>query len=294
MKNCILLFVILIGYSKRILSDQSSEIAELQKTDNTILNKMEKLMANMKALYSIHSRQCFPCKPIIKYGGKICDCTEFRPKQDCLAFRKGGFRVNGLYRLISTGGFNHRTAFCDQTTMGGGWTVIQRRQDGSVDFNEKWHVYKKGFGQLTGEFWYGNENIHDLTRLSNAPKNTELLVIMRMKGKSNIEYGKYNNFILGDERSKYYLKMNYGGWSGNTTYNALTYNKDMKFSTIDSDNSENRCVRNHGGGWWFKDCYESYLNGPYRFSGPRLQRIYWFTPKNQQPEFVEMKIRRIQ
>ena len=34
--------------------------------------------------------------------------------------------------------------FCDMKN--GGWTVIMRRSDGSVDFFRDWNQYKKGFG----------------------------------------------------------------------------------------------------------------------------------------------------
>ena len=37
--------------------------------------------------------------------------------------------------------------FCDMKQKG--WTVIQKRQDGSTNFFEDWESYKKGFGGNT-------------------------------------------------------------------------------------------------------------------------------------------------
>ena len=50
--------------------------------------------------------------------------------------------------------------YCDMESDGGGWTVYQRRQDGSEDFYRDWDDYVSGFGDLTGEFWLGLEKIY--------------------------------------------------------------------------------------------------------------------------------------
>jgi hypothetical protein len=41
---------------------------------------------------------------------------------------------------------------CDQETFPGGWALVQRRMDGSEDFNRKWSEYATGFGSPSGEY----------------------------------------------------------------------------------------------------------------------------------------------
>lgn len=51
------------------------------------------------------------------------------------------------------------SVFCDMSD-GGGWTVIQRRSDGSENFNRNWNDYENGFRnfvQKNGEYWLGNK-----------------------------------------------------------------------------------------------------------------------------------------
>ena len=78
--------------------------------------------------------------------------------------------------------------------------VIQRRFDGSEDFYRNWADYKRGFGDPSGEFWFGNENLHQLTKDGNYKLKIEL--IDRDGTVAVVEYG---TFIIGDEISKYTL-----------------------------------------------------------------------------------------
>ena len=90
--------------------------------------------------------------------------------------------------------------FCDQTTAGGGWTVFQKRIDGSVDFNRHWSDYKHGFGNLNGEFWLGLDRIHRLTLDNNSMLRVDL---EDFEGGS--AYAEYNLFGVKSEHDKYQL-----------------------------------------------------------------------------------------
>lgn len=64
------------------------------------------------------------------------------PWQDCAEAHQAGHRRSGVYALQL--GRLAVSAWCEQQLEGGGWTVIQRRQDGSVDFFNTWQRYKVG------------------------------------------------------------------------------------------------------------------------------------------------------
>ena len=107
-------------------------------------------------------------------------------------------RTSGVYTIDpdNAGAFD---VYCDQKTAGGGWTVFQKRLDGSVDFYRGWDDYKRGFGNLNGEFWLGLEKIHRLT------KEQSRLRVDLEDFENQTAYAEYDSFGVGDERSKYKL-----------------------------------------------------------------------------------------
>ena len=54
-------------------------------------------------------------------------------------------KPSGVYQMQCWcgGKWSTTSVFCDIKTADGGWTVIQRRKDGSVDFNRSWRTMRK-------------------------------------------------------------------------------------------------------------------------------------------------------
>ncbi|XP_078318626.1 uncharacterized protein LOC111102662 [Crassostrea virginica] len=157
----------------------------------------------------------------------------------------------------------YKTVYCDMTTEGGGWTVLQNRIDGSTDFYRTWKEYKEGFGNSSHNYWIGNDVIHQLTKDKTQVLRVELQRFSGEKG-----YAEYSTFIVDDEQSKY--KLTVAGYKGNIR-DRLNYHNGMKFSTPDQDNdreSGSSCAQRYHGAWWYKYCYESNLNGKYM--GPNV------------------------
>lgn len=109
--------------------------------------------------------------------------------------------------MVNPDGGKTIKVLCDMVTDGGGWTVFQRRMDGSVDFYLDWVAYKTGFGNLNGEFWLGNNNLHRMT----AAEEMKLRVALE-DFEGDVRYAAYTTFKVADEGNKYRLRI--GGYNG--------------------------------------------------------------------------------
>ncbi|CAH3173729.1 unnamed protein product, partial [Porites evermanni] len=230
-----------------------------------------------------HRSRCpgkyFLCQVGFTNKGYRCFCPEgFKGDRcdevykNCAELYEAAVRNSGIYTIDpdNAGTFQ---VYCDQTTAGGGWTVFQKRLDGSVDFYRGWDDYKHGFGDLNGD---------------------KLRVELEDFG-SQTAYAEYDDFGVANEQGKYMLSL--GKYFG-TAGDSLSYHRGIAFSTKDQDNDHTpytSCAKKFKGAWWYKRCHESNLNGLYRrgYHHEYAVGVNWKAWKGYHHSFkrAEMKIK---
>ncbi|XP_071830434.1 fibrinogen-like protein A isoform X2 [Apostichopus japonicus] len=217
--------------------------------------------------------------------------------KDCLDVFNAGHTTNGIYTIKPTNWTRDSfDVFCNMTD-GGGWTVFQRRVDGSVDFYRNWTSYKEGFGELDHEFWLGNDKLYDLTNQGDYQLRIDLV------NKDGAPYyAKFDLFRINDESDNYTLSglEAYSGTAdiqgGDPGGHALSSHLNSAFSTFDRDNDKSNsvhcAVRRHGA-WWYKSCAASNLNGDYMAADDDASSIHWqeLPGGEYNIKYTEMKIR---
>ena len=203
-------------------------------------------------------------------------------KKDCAHLYRDGNRRSGLYEIRSPlHPQRPLKVYCNMELDGGGWTVFQRRYDGSVEFKTRtWAEYKEGFGNAPGEYWLGNEVVH---RLTTSEKYDYMVWAKAFDGETAKR--KLLEFKLGNEQSGY--RFNHEGmapgYENQPIYAAVYDNTNLNgasFKTYD----QGGCALSYGA-WWFLGCHRYAMNGGYPTSndGTALNRsngIIWVDFRN--------------
>lgn len=195
------------------------------------------------------------------------------PFKDCLQALEEGHTTSGMYLVKPENANRLMQVWCDQRHDPGGWTVIQRRVDGSVNFFRNWETYKQGFGNIDGEYWLGLENIYWLTNQGNY----KLLVTLEDWSGRKV-FAEYASFRVENEADFYKLRV--GRYHGNAG-DSLTWHNGKQFTTLDRDHDAytGNCAHYQKGGWWYNSCAHSNLNGVWYRGGHYRSRyqdgVYW-------------------
>jgi hypothetical protein len=242
-------------------------------------------------LIAIQSLRGSIAAPPVYYLGETMEII-FKPR-DCADVYANGDRESGVYTVYVGSLKREVEVYCDMTTDGGGWTVFQRRQDGSVIFQQLWAAYEAGFGSVEGEHWLGNDYLHSMT----SSRNYELRIDMRLWN-NTAAYALYSDFKIGSGSICDKYKLTSVGTYCGTAGDALSGHVGFKFSTQDQDNDaySGSCAVMYKGAWWYSSCHSSNLNGFYYIGGPQASYadgVDWvtWTGHNYSLKFVEMKIR---
>jgi len=210
---------------------------------------------------------------------------------NCAEILKDNKRArSGIYKISVKGIWDPFKVYCDMKTAGGGWTVFQRRKDGSVNFNRNWNEFADGFGRVSGEHWLGNDRLAALTE----DKPSRLRIDLK-DWKGNRRYAEYGLFKIGNKKDKYRLDVlkHYKGTAGDS----LSSNIGTQFATHDQDNAD-KSASKYIGAWWHVPSVKAFLNGKYRHS-PKIGSwessvgIIWpdWMGWHYSLKFTEMKIR---
>lgn len=185
----------------------------------------------------------------------------------CKELKEDGQTKSGIYRVNLNDGKGEFHVFCDMNLQGGGWTIIQRRVDGTTSFNRSRSQYNVGFGDMDdSNFWLGLEKINRITDLSTHELyiGLESFVIG-----DPLAWAKYGSFGLGTDTNDYILSFSSYDLDS-TANNAFDNHNGEAFSTPDEDNDPSgsrHCADEYSSGWWYENCHDSHLNGIYYADG---------------------------
>ncbi|KAK3866987.1 hypothetical protein Pcinc_027509 [Petrolisthes cinctipes] len=264
-------FLELAGYNPTCIASSLSRCDQIEEPNNSaFIEVLREVMQELKPAMQQCQNQNSQRDREWRWRPRHC--------QDLLAEGDSGRGVRQVYPFPGRPQ-DGVDVLCDHTIDNGGWTIFQHRTNLSTreNFFRSWIDYVQGFGDMSGEFWLGLDNLHTITSCCHQELRIDLT---DYEGEHS--WAKYTNFQVGPTQDHYRITVS--GYSG-TAGDGLAYHNNQQFSTYDADHDtySRNCAQDYKGAWWYKSCHESNLNG-FQYEGihtTNADGITWFPWKGQ-------------
>ncbi|KAK1805153.1 hypothetical protein P4O66_019506 [Electrophorus voltai] len=280
----------LVARQSAVIRELEAQLGRATGNSTALFRQQQDLMDTVHSLLNLCSKD-----GVVPNSTKQAD--EEKKFRDCADLYETGFRKNGVYTInispqetkkINTHKI-FKQVYCNMESAGGGWTVIQHREDGSVDFQRTWKEYKmtpqikykctgskahelenssKGFGSVSAEHWLGNEFVYMLTSQRQCTLRVELT-----DWDGQQAFSQYDRFHINSEKNNYRLSLKSHSGTAGRQSSLVIHGADFSTKDMDNDNCMCKCALMLTGGWWFDACGPSNLNGMYYNQGQHVGKF---------------------
>ncbi|XP_067111624.1 angiopoietin-1 [Osmerus mordax] len=251
---------VLVGRQSGVIRELETQLSRATGNSSALQRQQQEMMDTVHNLLNLCSKD-----GVVPNSTKRVD--EEKRFRDCADLYQAGFHKNGVY-TININPQETKKVYCNMETAGGGWTLIQRREDGSVDFQKTWKEYKMGFGSVSAEHWLGNENVFLLTSQRQYALRVELT-----DWDGHQAFSLYDRFYIGSEKHNYRLFLKSHSGTAGRQSSLVIHGADFSTKDVDNDNCMCKCALLLTGGWWFDACGTSNLNGMYFMQGQHVGKL---------------------
>ncbi|XP_041758928.1 angiopoietin-1 isoform X2 [Coregonus clupeaformis] len=250
---------VLVGKQSGVIRELETQLTRATGNSTAMQRQQQEMMDTVHNLISLCNKDGVP-----NSTKRVDEEKKFR---DCADLYQAGFYKNGVY-TIHINVQETKKVYCNMETAGGGWTIIQQREDGSVDFQKTWKEYKMGFGMVSAEHWLGNEFVYLLTSQRQYALRVELT-----DWDGHQAFSLYDRFHIDSEKRNYRLFLKSHSGTAGRQSSLVIHGADFSTKDMDNDNCMCKCALMLTGGWWFDACGPSNLNGMYFTKGQHVGKL---------------------
>ncbi|XP_041372488.1 uncharacterized protein LOC121385775 isoform X2 [Gigantopelta aegis] len=194
-------------------------------------------------------------KEVLGCNPQCCDTSLVNEKvyvSNCSDVIEHNITTSGVFTIQPRDSGLALHAYCDIEDNKTAWLVIQRKSNGSTNFNKTWYEYRDGFGEIDSDYWLGNNDIHRITKQGQYELQIDLETNTAEK-----KHVMYDTFYV---HSKYtYFTLNVIGFHGDIK-DLLSPSDGKLFRTFDKMKIDNFCDEPEVGAFWLSSCFSLNLS----------------------------------